>query len=92
MDANYPSVKLEVKDSKDVFRTIHDREGVIDLVKMDCEGCEYSLLQLDEELIKLSKQYIVEIHGCETPLIDKMLQAGYNLKLILKLNELGKNI
>ena len=66
---------------------IHDREGVIDLVKMDCEGCEYSLLQLDEEHIKLSKQYIVEIHGYETPLIDKMLQAGYNSKLILELNE-----
>jgi len=85
-------VKLEVKDLKDVLRTIHDREGVIDLVRMDCEGCEYSLLQLDEEHIKLSKQYIVEIHGCETPLIDKMLQVGYNSKLILKLNELGKNI
>ena len=42
--------------------------------------------------IKLSKQYIVEIHGCETPLIDKMLQAGYNSKLILKLNEVGKII
>jgi len=37
--------------------------------------------------IKLSKQYVMEIHGCETPLIDKMLQAGYNSKLILKLNE-----
>jgi hypothetical protein len=37
--------------------------------------------------IKLSKQYIVEIHECETPLIDNMLQAGYNSKLILKLNE-----
>ena len=63
---------------------IHYREGVIDLVRMDCEGCGYSLLQLDEEHIKLSKQYIVEIHECETPLIDKMLQAGYNSKLILK--------
>jgi hypothetical protein len=29
----------------------------------------------------------MEIHGCETSLIDKMLQAGYNSKLILKLNE-----
>jgi hypothetical protein len=80
-------VKLDVRDLKDVLTMIHDREGVIDLVKMDCEGCEYSLLQLDEEHIKLSKQYIVEIHGCETPLIDKMLQAGYNSKLILELNE-----
>ena len=87
LDASYPSVELDVRDLKDVLTMIHDREGVIDLVKMDCEGCEYSLLQLDEEHIKLSKQYIVEIHGCETPLIDKMLQAGYNSKLILKLNE-----
>ncbi|MCR6623587.1 MAG: hypothetical protein NDF58_03395 [archaeon YNP-LCB-024-027] len=87
MDASYPSVELDVRDLKDVLRMIHDREGVIDLVRMNCEGCGYSLLQLDEEHIKLSKQYIVEIHGCEAPLIDKMLQAGYNSKLILKLNE-----
>ena len=87
VDDSYPSVELDVRDFKDVLTMIHDREGVIDLVKMDCEGCEYSLLQLDEEYIKLSKQYIVEIHGCETPLIDKMLQVGYNSKLILKLNE-----
>jgi|YelNatPaOPRAMG01_1025707.scaffolds.fasta_scaffold32129_3 hypothetical protein len=31
--------------------------------------------------IKLSKQYVMEIHECETPLIGKMLQAGYNSKL-----------
>jgi hypothetical protein len=84
------SVELEIRDLKSILEMIHDGEGVIDLVKMDCEGCEYSLLQLDEEHIKLSKQYIMEIHGCETPLIDKMLQVGYNSKLILKLNELGK--
>ena len=47
LDANYPSVKLEVRDFKDVLTMIHDREGVIDLVKMDCEGCENSLLQLE---------------------------------------------
>ena len=87
VNANHPSVELDVRDLKDVLTMIHDKEGVIDLVKMDCEGCEYSLLQLDEEYIKLSKQYIMEIHGCETSLIDKMLQAGYNSKLILKLNE-----
>jgi len=46
---------------KDILEIVYQREGVIDLVKMDCEGCEYSLLRLDEDLLKLPKQYIVEI-------------------------------
>jgi FkbM family methyltransferase len=51
----------KVKSLKDILEIVYQREGVIDLVKMDCEGCEYSLLRLDEDLLKLPKQYIVEI-------------------------------
>lgn len=85
IDYSHPSVEFEVRDLKNILEIIYSREGVIDLVKMDCEGCEYSLLTLNEEYIRLCRQYIIEIHGCETLLIDKMTQAGYNSKLILKL-------
>jgi len=50
---------------------------------MDCEGCEYSLLQLDEEHIKLSKQYIMEIHGC------KILYTRY-IELLKALQKIRK--
>lgn len=63
------------------------REGVIDLVKMDCEGCEYSLLRLDEDLLKLSKQYIVEIHGAELPIIDVYMRNGFKIENVRKLGD-----
>jgi len=80
-------VTVKLKDSGDILKTIFDREGRIDLVKMDCEGCEYSLLKLDKETIKLSRQYIIEIHGSETPILDKMTDCGYNVKLIKRVDQ-----
>jgi FkbM family methyltransferase len=56
-------ITIKLKDLGDILKTIFDKEGQIDLVKVDCEGCEYSLLKLDKETIKLSRQYIIEIHG-----------------------------
>ena len=53
----------------------------IDLVHMDCEGCEKYLLEVEEELIKCIKFYQIEIHTEELyqsflKLFDKL---GYNL-------------
>jgi FkbM family methyltransferase len=87
VNASSPSVEIEVRELGSILEMIYEKEGAIDLVKMDCEGCEYSLLALDEERIRLSKQYIVEIHGCESPLVDKMLQAGYKAEPVLELSE-----
>jgi len=74
-------------DLGDILKTIFDKEGQIDLMKMDCEGCEYSLLKLDKETIKLPRQYIIEIHGSETPILDKMTDRGYNVKLVKRVNQ-----
>jgi FkbM family methyltransferase len=67
VDYSRPYVELKVRSLKDIFEMVYEREGVIDLVKMDCEGCEYSLLRIGEELLRLSRQYIIEIHGTELP-------------------------
>ncbi|MGC9079388.1 MAG: FkbM family methyltransferase, partial [Nanopusillaceae archaeon] len=42
----------------------------IDLLKMDCEGCEYSLLCLPDNVLKYSREYIIEIHGSPQVLIS----------------------
>jgi len=75
-------VTIRVKYLGNILREIFRREGRIDLVKMDCEGCEYSLLNLSTEDIRLAKQYIIEVHGSENPIIDKMSESGYKHKPI----------
>lgn len=76
------SVTIRVKHLGDILREMFRRDGRIDLVKMDCEGCEYSLLNLSAEDIRLAKQYIIEIHGSENPIIDRMAGCGYEQRLI----------
>jgi FkbM family methyltransferase len=84
MDYSRPCVELKVRSLKDIFEMVYEREGVIDLVKMDCEGCEYSLLGLDEELLRLPKQYIIEIHGAELPILDVMTCNGFKAEKMLQ--------
>lgn len=71
-----------------LLREIYHKEGVIDLVKMDCEGCEYSLLCIPNKDVRLVKEYIIEIHGSETPIIGKMSECGYAHKFIMKIHDL----
>ncbi|MEM2842238.1 MAG: FkbM family methyltransferase [Thermoproteota archaeon] len=80
-------VTLRMKHLSDILKTVYNREGVIDLVKMDCEGCEYSLLVLGEGELKLSRQYIVEVHGSEVPILDRMAECSYTVKPVLRLNQ-----
>ena len=82
------SIIIRVRHLGNILREIYEREGRINLVKMDCEGCEYSLLSLSCEDVKLAKQYIIEIHGSENPIIDKMMKCGYESKLIRKIANL----
>ncbi|MEM4898711.1 MAG: FkbM family methyltransferase, partial [Pyrobaculum sp.] len=81
-------VELKVKRLGDVLREIAEAEGGIDLVKMDCEGCEYALLTTPCEVVRLARQYIVEIHGAPTPLIHHMLKCGYGAEFVLRLTDL----
>lgn len=82
------SIIIKVKNLGDILKEVFRREGRIDLVKMDCEGCEYSLLNLPTEDLRLANQYVLEIHGSETPIIDKMSEGGYKHKFVRKLASL----
>ncbi|MEM4964896.1 MAG: FkbM family methyltransferase [Pyrobaculum sp.] len=72
---------LKVKNLGDVLSEIASVEGRIDLVKMDCEGCEYALLTTPCEVVRLARQYIVEIHGAPAPIVNHMSKCGYDAKL-----------
>jgi len=47
------------------------------VVKMDCEGCEYSILATPCKTLQKARQYLIEIHGAPTPIIDYMMQCGF---------------
>ncbi|MEM4592631.1 MAG: FkbM family methyltransferase [Sulfolobales archaeon] len=85
-------VELKVRRLGDVLRDVADREGGIDLVKMDCEGCEYALLTTPCEVVRLARQYIVEIHGTPTPLIHHMSKCGYGTELVHRNHDFFSNV
>lgn len=70
-------VTLKLRKLEDVLNWIKEREGEVDWVKMDCEGCEYALLTTPCEAITTSPRWVVEIHGATPPVIYKMSECGY---------------
>jgi len=57
----------------------------VDIAKVDCEGCEKYLMDVEDELIKRIKEWIVEAHSKETvkDLIRKFNSCGFKLEKIL---------
>ncbi|MEM1903580.1 MAG: FkbM family methyltransferase, partial [Pyrobaculum sp.] len=81
-------VELKVRRLGDVLREIAETECEIGLVKMDCEGCEYALIATPCEVVRLARQYIMEIHGAPTPLIHHMSKCGYGTELVHRYHDL----
>jgi FkbM family methyltransferase len=66
---------LTVGDIKITTKPIGD--AIVDVVKMDCEGCEWALLTLTCQEIRRAEEYAIEIHGPEPPLVKKLEKCGY---------------
>jgi FkbM family methyltransferase len=76
--------KVLLKSFNEELRKIIRKEGRIDVLKLDCEGCEWEFLNcLDEELIKHIQTIVVEIHGKDHNFFLKKL-GKYGFKLIKK--------
>jgi FkbM family methyltransferase len=76
--------KVLLKSFNEELRKIIRKEGGIDVLKLDCEGCEWEFLNcLDEELIKHIQTIVVEIHGKDHNVFLKKLEK-YGFKLIKK--------
>jgi len=61
----------------------------IDVAKFDCEGFEYSLLNVPKQKISKIPIYIIEYHHGVLPLIDKFRTAGYRCRVIRGDSQLG---
>ena len=63
-------------------RPITEALELADVVKMDCEGCEWALLALPCGAIRRVEEYAIEIHGPEPYIVARMEQCGYAARKI----------
>jgi hypothetical protein len=72
------SKKKEIKVT-DVKKVLKDN---IDIAKFNCEGCEYSLLSVPNEILRRIPFYIIQYHSDPQFLFKKFKEAGFNCKII----------
>jgi len=52
------------------------------LLKMDCEGCEYALLEEDDETLKKFKKIVLEFHYGYKNIESKLKNAGFSTEVL----------
>jgi FkbM family methyltransferase len=57
------------------------QDVIADVVKMDCQGCEWSLLSIPCAVIKRAEEYVIEIHGPEPLIVRKLEKCEFSAKL-----------
>ena len=64
------------------LKTLMDNYGLKDnlLLKMDCEGCEYNILEEEIEVLKKFKRIQIEYHYGYVKLVSKLKECGFNVK------------
>jgi hypothetical protein len=56
--------------------------GEVDLIKMDCEGCEFpAILSTSNEVLSRVKELIIEYHDYPKPIVKKLKSAGFIVKV-----------
>ncbi len=64
------------------IRTKPIGDAIVDVVKIDCEGCEWALLTLTCQEIRRAGEYAIEIHGPEPLLVRKLEKCGFRARRI----------
>ncbi|MCX8185169.1 MAG: FkbM family methyltransferase [Sulfolobales archaeon] len=81
-------VRIKVMKLGDVLRRVVSAEGKVDLMKMDCEGCEAAILIEPCEVLRMCPEYVIEVHGPPLAIIDKMMGCGFRHELVRKVSDI----
>jgi len=78
-DSKVKAVKLWITSEDDFSKLLEEHSP--DIVKVDIEGAEISLLKVDSELLSKPSIWVIETHSLETKdaIAKKFLSAGYTL-------------
>lgn len=69
---------IPIYSLKTIINTYNLNDDI--LLKMDCEGCEYSLLSEDNNTLRKFKRIQIEYHYGYTKLVAKLEECGFNVK------------
>lgn len=69
--------EIEIYSLKTLFNK-YSLDSVV--LKMDCEGCEYSLLREDDDILRKFKRIQIEYHYGYEKLKEKLESSGFNVK------------
>jgi FkbM family methyltransferase len=60
------------------------------VLKMDCEGCEYNILNEDDDVLKKFKRIVLEFHYGYKNIESKLRNAGFSTKILVINKSSGK--
>jgi len=70
---------IEIKSLKDLINELNIEEYVL---KMDCEGCEYSLLNEENDVLRRFRSIELEFHYGYKNIKEKLMNAGFSTRII----------
>jgi len=76
------NVCIRCVDFESLLEITREYVDHIDIAKIDCEGCEYSLLTTPPDALRRIPEYVIEIHGSPLPIIHKFGKAGFQYKIV----------
>ncbi len=72
--------KIKIYSLKSLIEEFHLDNDLI--LKMDCEGCEYNLLNEDNSIIRKFSQIQIEYHYGYKKLVKKLNKAGFQVEYV----------
>jgi len=78
---SYGTKENVLVDTISLGRIMRDRRK-IDLLKMDCEGCEFlTIPHTGQDFLRRINEMIIEYHDEPTPVVQKLEKSGFEVKV-----------
>jgi len=75
--SNYSGIEIPIYSLKTLLNKYEIEDAIL---KMDCEGCEYNLLDEDEDILRRLRMIQIEYHYGYEKLKEKLEEFGFKVK------------